>query len=224
MSDNVVSDNVRICGAGLRNKPGRICQVYLGLYPNGRCKYHGGKSLPGIANPQFKTGRYSKHLPARLVATYEETKEDPTLLELNDEIALIHARAVDLIKRVDSGESGNLWRKLQLSYEALTHAETAEDQLLAMQELSHLIKQGAADYAMWEDIGKQVDRKQRLVESQRKRAQELQHNMPLDQLNFILGALLNAIVKYVADRDTRAAIQAEFNRVLSISHQPGAAA
>lgn len=219
-----MSDNVKICGAGLRKKPGRVCQVSYGLYPNGRCRYHGGKSMPGIAHPLFKHGKYTKHLPGRLVASYEETKTDPELLELNDEIALVHARAVDLIKRVDSGESGHLWKKLSLAYAELVRAETGPEQLLAIQDLGQLIRQGSADYAAWEDVGRQVDRKQRLIESQRKRAQELQHNMPLDQLNFILGALLSAIVKYVADRDTRAAIQAEFNRILSISHQPGAAA
>ena len=188
------------------------------------CMKHGGKTPQGIASPHFRTGRYSQHLPARLLTEYEDTKHDPNLLELNDEIALVHSRAVDLIKRVDMGESGHLWRTLQKTYDDLTQATTSADQLLAMQELGQLIRRGAADYAMWEDIGKQVDRKQRLVESQRNRAQELQQSMPLDQLNFILGALLTAIVKYVADRDTRAAIQAEFNRVLSISHQPGAAA
>ncbi len=185
---------------------------------------HGGKTLKGIAHPSFKTGIFSAHLPSRMLPDYEHTKDDPRRLDLEEEIALIRARAVDLIRRVDTGESGNLWKLLQAAYRDLQLAKTGPEQLEAIAVLGNLITRGAADYAAWEEASKQIDRTQRLVESQRKREEELQHNMPVDQLKWVLQALMEAIVKYVSDRDTRASIQAEFNRVVYLTGQQESAA
>ena len=80
------------------------------------CYQHGGATPRGMALPQTKTGRYSRDLPTRLAARYQESLSDPDLLALREEIALIDARLGDLLKRVDSGESGVLWDLLQKTY------------------------------------------------------------------------------------------------------------
>lgn len=61
---------------------------------------HGGKSLRGVDSPRFKTGRYSKCLPDRLVVRYEEALNDAELTRLDDEIALVDARLQDLLDRL----------------------------------------------------------------------------------------------------------------------------
>src|SRR5258708_37054514 len=43
------------------------------------CYHHGGKTPRGIASPNFKHGRYSKSLPARMRERYEEALADPHL-------------------------------------------------------------------------------------------------------------------------------------------------
>src|SRR5262245_50957479 len=83
------------------------------------CYHHGGRSPQGIALPQTKSGRYSKHLPSRLLATYEEAKRDPEILALRDEVALIDARLAELLKRIDTGESGASWKQLQENFREL---------------------------------------------------------------------------------------------------------
>jgi hypothetical protein len=189
-----------------------------------KCERHGGATPQGIASPHFKHGRFSRHLPTRIMADYHEYLIDPQRLELDDELSLVRARAVDLVKRVDTGESSHLWRELQRTFGDLTQAKNGEEQLAVITALGQLIQRGASDYAAWEDVGRQVDRTQRLVESQRKRTMELQHSIPMDQLNFIMTTLLAAIVKYVIDRETRANIQAEFDRAMSLAYQSRSAA
>ena len=57
-----------------------------------RCRLHGGATPIGAASPHFRTGRHSKYLPARLAGRYAEALADEKLLELRDDVALIHAR------------------------------------------------------------------------------------------------------------------------------------
>ena len=61
---------------------------------------HGGRSLQGVDSPRFKTGRYSKCLPDRLVERYEEALNDAELTRLDNEIALVDARLQDVLERL----------------------------------------------------------------------------------------------------------------------------
>lgn len=65
--------------------------------PNGRCRLHGGRTPAGVASPHFKTGRYSKVLPARLLERYQTALADPDLLAMHDEIALLDAQLQEIV-------------------------------------------------------------------------------------------------------------------------------
>jgi hypothetical protein len=90
-----------LCGARRRDG-GECTQVAMA---NGRCKMHGGKTPTGPALPQFKTGRYSKVLPAALLDRYQQALADPELLALTDEIALLDARLGAVVTRPASTEA-----------------------------------------------------------------------------------------------------------------------
>lgn len=75
------------------------------------CYHHGGKTPSGIAAPSFRTGRYSKHLPTRLLATYEDAKRDPNLLVLQDELALVDARISFLLSNPNQSE--DTWEEIR---------------------------------------------------------------------------------------------------------------
>jgi hypothetical protein len=55
------------CAAKTRSG-GRCKNAPMGT--TGRCRMHGGKSLSGIAHPNYKHGRYSKVFLARLVGEF----------------------------------------------------------------------------------------------------------------------------------------------------------
>jgi len=59
------------------------------------CHYHGGKSLVGVANPNFKTGIYSA-LPEAIHAHYLKVKADPNFLSVAEELQVLRALAAEL--------------------------------------------------------------------------------------------------------------------------------
>ena len=56
-AEDIAAMGWKSCGA--RTRSGAPCKN-LAMYPAGRCRLHGGKSLRGLASPRYKHGRYSK--------------------------------------------------------------------------------------------------------------------------------------------------------------------
>jgi len=180
---------------------------------------HGGKTPRGIASANFKTGRYSKDLPTRMASRYREAQEDSDLLVLRDDIALVDTRITDLLSRVDTGEAGVLWKTLKKAYDDYRAATIKKDALAmadALQTIEASIKQGNADYVTWSEVIDLVDRRRRLVESERKRLVEMQQTITTERAMALLGAVVDTIRKHVADRDTLVAISNDIGKLVVI--------
>lgn len=200
------------CGAKTRS--GTPCKRPPLL--NGRCKLHGGKSPAGLASPHFATGRYSKAIPARLLAKYEQAQTDPDLLALREEVALLDARLADLLARVDTGESGALWTQARKALQSFTAARAAGDAKAmheALMDLERAVGRGAADYVAWDEIGSLMEQRRKLVESERKRLIEMQQTISAEKAMTLVGALLESVRRNVSDRQQLAAIQSDFVRL-----------
>jgi len=164
------------------------------------CRLHGGKALRGLDSPSLKHAIYSKDLPARMVDDYEAALADPDRLSLDPTIALTRSRIKDLIKRVDIGESGRLWKETRQAMRALRKAiagdvDSFNERLL---ELEALIIQGVADFAAWEEIGKQEDRHARLITTEMKRQQVNAEMMAITQVTLLFVAFANDIRNDIA--------------------------
>lgn len=210
---------MRECGA--KTRQGGVCKQPA--LPNGRCHYHGGKSLAGLASPTYQTGRYSKVLPARLAGRYAEAQADAALLELRDDIALTDARLVDLLGRVDTGESGALWQALQalrLDVIAYKRAGDTVKMAEALNALLDTIGQAHADYRAWAEIGAVLDQRRRLVESERKRLVEMQQTLTVEKAMLLIGAIGGIIKAHVDDRAILAKISADISAL--VAAEPGA--
>ncbi len=212
------------CGAKTRD--GDPCQTPP--MPNGRCRMHGGTSLAGLASPQFKTGRYSKHLPERLLERYQEAQDDTELLALREEIALVDARLADLLGRVDTGESGAIWRKAQQLWTAYRKAEGTDEAHDILMELGATIGEGVADYAAWDEVNAQLGRRRQLVESERKRQIELRQVITVENAMILIARIGESIKRHVHDRAALAAISADIvqlthhdvGRVVDVGREP----
>jgi hypothetical protein len=179
---------------------------------------HGGKSLAGIASPTFKTGRYSKHLPARLAERYQHAANDPELLALREDVALVDARLEDLLSRVDTGEAGVLWREARKAYHELREANATHDVKKASEAFASLgqwLEKGAGDYAAWDEINRVLEQRRRLVESERKRLIEMEQVITSEQAMVLIAALTESVRRHVTDRPTLAAIQTDFVRLVN---------
>lgn len=208
------ADGTPMCGA--KTKRGTPC----GGIPmaNGRCRLHGGKTPTGMALPQFKHGRYSKHIPARLMERYHEAANDPQLLELSHEIALLDSRLADLLTRVDSGESKTLWNKARMTCDKLLRAFESNDLgglHVGILELDRTIGSGLLDHEAWYEIHAVLDQRRKLAESERKRLVEADQMVKADKALTLAMALLSAVKENVQDRGVLTNIQASFTRLLS---------
>jgi hypothetical protein len=175
----------------------------------GVCRMHGGKTPRGAGSVHFKDGRYSTCLPTRLAAHYEDAAHDPELLELRDNIATVDARIIDLLQRVDTGESGQLWRQAQAAM-ARFRREQVRGNLEAMQQvlarIEQLITDGAADYAAWQEVMDLIEQRRKLVESEQRRLTMAHESLTSEQAMLLLTQVVATIQRHVTDRQVLGAI------------------
>lgn len=209
---------VKVCGAKTRN--GGTCRNKP-VRGRTRCRMHGGASLVGIAHPSFTTGKHSKYLPMRLQEAYAAAMADPDLLGLRSEIALLDARLLDLLGRVDSGESGQLWDSMRdswLGFTAAARALSAEtdprkrEVLRAKQNeaaaaIEGLVEQGTADSAAWAEALAVVEQRRRLVETERKMMHDMQQTITSERamalMSVVLVQLKEAVERHADERTGR---------------------
>lgn len=189
-----------------------------------RCRMHGGKTPRGRALPQTTTGRYSKDLPTRLAARYEEARTDPDLLNLNAEIQLTYALLTEALNGMDAGESGRLWRDLRTEWDALQDANRTKDSEAAREALNaigNLIRRGVADAAARSEVLDIIDRRRKLVESEGKRRTAMQQMITAERLTVLISRVVDIVVRHVDDADTRRSISADIGSLLSASDSTG---
>jgi hypothetical protein len=186
------------CGA---KTPGGFCEQRP-LQGLRRCRRHRG-SPGGAAALAFKHGKHSKYLPPRMQERYQAALTDPTLLSSRDDLALMDARLEDLLRRADTGESGQTWEKLQQARAELLSARQlrdAERVQAALQEMLSLIAKGGADHLTWRDIRETVSDRNKLATSERKRMIELQQMVQVDRLVTFMQTLASILISEIPDK------------------------
>ena len=188
------------------------------------CYIHGGKTPRGAALPQTTHGRYSKDLPTRLAARYEEARTDPDLLNLNAEIQLTYALLGEALKGMDHGESGQLWRSLKDAWETFQDANRAQDKessRLALIDIGDLIRRGVADAAARSEVLGIIERRRKLVESEGKRRTAMQQMITAERLMVLVSAVVDVVMRHVDEPRVRAEISADIGALLSLADPGG---
>jgi hypothetical protein len=81
-----------------------------------------------VAHPNFRHGRrskYLKHLPRGLGAAYKAALAGPKLLSLKDDLALLEARQIELLKGADESP-GPAWVEVRELIQEKTRTAAAE--------------------------------------------------------------------------------------------------
>lgn len=220
----------KLCTA--TKKDGSPCNQYA-MRGQDTCLSHRPKpTVKGIAHHRFKTGKYSSVLPVRLLSQYHQSMADPEYLSLKNEIALLDARIEDLLKRVDTGESGKLWKNLKAVADNLyqvVREQRREDldnvtrkgyeqlQQELTVELFDIIHSAKSDSDAWQDVMAVIERRRRLVATETARVDKATEYIRSEEAQTLIAALLNSIRANVTDRHILAAIQADFIRLVSAS-------
>jgi hypothetical protein len=168
------------------------------------CRMHGGKTPRGPSSANYNDGRHSKFLPSRMFAAYREAGLDPELMELRDDIALLDARIIDVLKRVDTGEAGVIWQAAQAAMVRFDREWAQKDGAgmeLALADMRRLMPQGAADYAAWREIGELIEQRRKLVESEQRRLTLAHEIISRDQAMALVGQVVDILQRHVRDRN-----------------------
>lgn len=188
--------NIRVvCGAKLKNGEG-FCKR-AAIAGRRRCAVHGGKTPRGLASPNTKHGRYSKDLPTRLAARYEQAVHDPDLLNLQDDIALIETRQATLLQAMNAPLSQTQRFQIEQHATNLKRALDANDEegiRCAVQGI-HVIAQEGDDYTtvLWNRLVRYMETKSKLVENERRRRRDMQNMMTAEEAMVLINQLVVTI-------------------------------
>jgi hypothetical protein len=210
----MADEGLRVCGAKRAGKDSS-CQSPL-VMANGRCRIHGGATPVGVMSANYKSGKYSKDAPTRLLAEYERAREDPQLLENREEIALMDARIQDLLLRVDTGESSVAWQRLGkalATFDAALKRSEGTEARAALNTISDILGHGAGDAHAWNEVNAQITLRLKLVESEQRRLVEESESITVEKMLLKIAHLTAAVKEQVKDPKARAAIARQFRAI-----------
>lgn len=225
-----MADNNRICGAKSR-RTGQPCQR-APCRGRTRCKFHGGATPIGPASASFKHGRRSKWsgiVPdGALAARLERAEADDTLLSLRSDVALIDARLQELVEQLPAGASSDAWSAAAKRFGELEVAIRNKDtaaSMAALVDVGEVLRDGRRQARIWDELGKTLERKRRLVESERRALAEAEGVVTVQAALLVLLRFRDKLIARIseaADTGTPAAkliqqIDAEY---ALIAHQP----
>ncbi len=135
-----------------------------------------------------------------MLADYQAAESNTDILALRSEIALVEARLTDLLKRVDTGESGDTWISLGKVWSVLRGAVVAGNkakQNECFPVIQGLIETGRDDYIAWHEVGATLNQLRQLKESERKRLVEARQVVALDHVLVLLEMNVKAAVEAI---------------------------
>ncbi len=190
------------------------------------CYIHGGKSLTGRDHPQFKTGRYSRYLPERLLEKYHAAMESGELTALDQEIALIEAKTADALERMTTGDGATgvtAWMDLTAAYANLrTELVRPEPDPVRLRAavvgMDRAIQRGGDEARAWPEILGLIEQRRRLVDTERRRLSDEDKAISIERLMVLCTAIIDVIRRNVASREQREAMANEIRLLASGSH------
>lgn len=211
-----MSGNARQCTATSK-RTGERCKANA-MKGKDVCRHHGGKSKVGAGVSTYRDGRYSRYLPERLAAKYEEASNDTELLSLREDVALLDARLAELVGRLDTGETVQSWLLLSGLWSAYREGDV-EESAGAERRIGELIEHGLSEGSMWGEINALLDSRRKLVEGERKRLVDMQQMVTAERAMAFVVAVVAAVKNHVRDPEALAAVSADIARLV---HQDAA--
>jgi hypothetical protein len=194
----------RVCGA--RKRDGSRCQGTI-LYPNGRCKKHGGPTPGGLASPHFKHGKRSldRYVPKGILVAYREALRDPELVSMRRGLALLDGRTVELLKRMGETEAPP-WGQAVEALNDFKTAQTDERRRLALENLETVIRTGAnasASYdSTWHELREVIQERTKVATAESRRLHEADQVLTKEQAAALGYLVMQAVRAAVLDEAT----------------------
>jgi len=142
------------------------------------------------------TKRYQKFIPERLAEKYLEAVNDPEIIALNDDIALVETRIKQLIERIDTDEPPPVWADARaafnefMMYKRIKDTEKAGEVLNLLEDI---FNREASDRESWDEIFSRLEQRMKLASEERKRRMDMRNLMDAEQVMDVASRLLAAV-------------------------------
>jgi hypothetical protein len=197
----------------------------------GRCKHAGARSGKGLANPAYRHGHFSRYMPPPLLEIAARAMHDGELLNAARDLALLEARLDQLLRRVDTGETGRTWGALQQEWQAfretLRQASShpndpakQEDVNQRIVALSLLVSRGQGDAQAWMEIEELLEIRRKFIETEGRRREKMQETVDLEEALISYRALVSAVKDEVKDPKLQRRIAERFGMIVGVSRIP----
>lgn len=181
---------------------------------NGRakCRLHGGKTLAGVASPRYSTGRYSKYIPAQLATRYDEARNDPDILSLNEDVALLRSFTLKHLSEITTGDTHPAWIDAKKAFDDMESAERQgaaglDKYLNAKAKLLAIIEPNYRAALSEGQVIRYIDQLGRIADKERRLLIDRQQVITVQQMMLMIMAIVGVIKEHVDDRHKLSAIQ-----------------
>lgn len=214
-------------GCGCEAFAGRPHMQSKALMPNGRCRQHGGASLSGPAHPAWRGKGRSQWMPEDLLPHYEEAANDPDLLSLRDEIAVLRGQLRLLLSQFRDGavlakEAQAAASDVFAARRDLHAAQRGGDPTRLAEALTRLDQAIAELQGAFGAAGEQRDREdrsvklalalERLERSENMRLVELHNMISAEKAISLLNVFTQAVVEVINAQPIESSIKAAVRR------------
>ena len=208
------------CGSPLRKKPGRFCQRWP-LVGRERCGLHGGLTPRGPESANYKHGLRSDYMPSALAIKYTQALSDPTLLNLDKDVALIESRLMQLLAELESPGAG--WPSIIKGASQIEAARGSGDVNALKEALDGLlsaIKSGESEQNRWIEIGALIEARRRIIDTIGKQQIRAQEALTLDRASVLFSALARAVTRNVSDKVALERVLTDFQSIVGRESLP----
>lgn len=174
------------------------------------CNVHAKKCLSGPDHPNWKggTSRHTmrKYLPERMLEKFDAIVNDPELVSVRGNLAVMYIRLGELMERLETYESSNAWEQIGSKLEAIEEAEDLDEVYALVLEAKEHHKAAEEEKNLWGEIFVVMEQSRKQADTERRREEALQANINAKQAIALFNQLFQLLVEEIEDARVRARV------------------
>jgi hypothetical protein len=167
-----------------------------------RCRRHGGHAKRGVEHHAFAGRGYAKDIPNRIMDRWDAARQDPELISLHSEIALVDSRIGDLFRKLRENETDVALTVIKAALDEMaTHLDNdkPEDARGALERAKMAIESVLGEQTTWQEIYELIDLRRRSVNTELKRVQMLEGTLTQAQAQTLYLGIALVIAQEIPD-------------------------
>jgi len=186
---------------------------------NGRCRLHGGATPKGLASANFVHGRHVEILDGEFRRRYQQAINDPDLISMNSEIALIDVRIAENLERLMAGDghAAGWFTDLKVAADMLERAIRQGDSD-AFADMAHslllVVQRGPNEGELWQEMLDLMEQRRKLAREERQHRVTMQLFATVEDQMTLVSRLAYLVKAHVKDPKALRAIAAGLDNIL----------